>query len=126
MTNRRILDYNWEYGTEKIMIDVGKNEFGGLYVGMLCEIDGNLELFSDLTKNIPGYELAYNEAYITHEFSECKLAFIEKYKLGVIKPSYAQSGFCTYCKVAFDLKRLKELDPEGMKQFMQQMGIELG
>lgn len=72
MTNRRILDYNWEYGTEKIMIDVGKYEFGGLYVGMLCEIDGNLELFSDLTKNIPGYELAYNEAYITHEFSECK------------------------------------------------------
>lgn len=55
-----------------------------------------------------------------------KLTFIEKYKLGVIKPSYAQSGFCTYCKVAFDLKQLEELDPEGTKQFMQQMGIEIG
>lgn len=85
-----------------------------------------MEFFSDLTKNIPGYELAYNEAYITQESSECKLAFIEKYKLGVIKPSYAQSWFCTYCKVAFDLKRLEELDPEGTKQFAQQMGIEIG
>lgn len=25
--NRRVLDYDWEYGTEKIMIHVGKFEF---------------------------------------------------------------------------------------------------
>lgn len=50
MNNRRVLDYDWEYGTEKIMIHVGKYEFGGLYVGMLWKVDGNLEFFSDLTK----------------------------------------------------------------------------
>lgn len=126
MNNRRVLDYDWEYGIEKIMIHVGKYEFGGLYVGMLCEIDGNLEFFSDLTKNIPGYELAYNEAYITYDFRKSNLAFIERYKLGVLKPAYARSGFCTYPMVAFDLKRLAELDPEGTKQFAQQVGIELG
>ncbi len=126
MDNRRVLDYDWEYGTEKIMLYVGKYEFGGLYVGMLCEIDGNLECFLDLTKNIPGYELEHNEAYITHEFRESNLAFIERHKLGVKKPAYARSGFCTYPMVAFDLKRLAELDPGGTKQFAQEMGIEIG
>lgn len=45
---------------------------------------------------------------------------------GTLKTVDARSGFCTYPMVAFDLKRLAELDPEGTKQFAQQVGIELG
>lgn len=125
MDTKQFLEYEWEYGNVEIALHVGKYLYGGLYIEMLCREDGNWETFSDLTKNIPGYVLEENEAYITHDFSDSKLKFIKKHKLGTVMPDYARSGFCTYHKVAFDLKRLAELDPDGVKQFAQEMDIEI-
>lgn len=116
MDTKQFLEYEWEYGNVEIALHVGKYLYGGLYIEMLCREDGNWETFSDLTKNIPGYVLEENEAYITHDFSDSKLKFIKKHKLGTVMPDSARSGFCTYRKVAFDLKRLAELDPDGVRQ----------
>lgn len=78
MDTKQFLEYEWEYGNVEIALHVGKYLYGGLYIEMLCREDGNWETFSDLTKNIPGYVLEENEAYITHDFSDSKLKFIKK------------------------------------------------
>jgi len=44
-------------------------------------------------------------------------------KLGTIQPDTASSGYCIFQRVAFDLKKLAELDPEGTKRFMERNGI---
>ena len=64
-----------------------------------------------------------NEAYIDHNFSKEKLRFIKQHKLGTIQPDTASSGYCIFQRVAFDLKKLAELDPEGTKRFMERNGI---
>lgn len=84
MDTKQFLEYEWEYGNVEIALHVGKYLYGGLYIEMLCREDGNWETFSDLTKNIPGYVLEENEAYITHDFSDSKLKFIKKHKLGTV------------------------------------------
>ena len=43
--------------------------------------------------------------------------------LGTIQPDTASSGYCIFQRVAFDLKKLAELDPEGTKRFMERNGI---
>ena len=63
------------------------------------------------------------EAYIDHFAEKDKLAFIRKYELGSVLPEYGYSGFCKYTKVAFDLKRLAELDPEGTRRFWELHGM---
>ena len=95
-----------------------------LYVGIYQTEYGYPELFSDLTVNLHHAPLnGVNEAYIDHNFSKEHLRFIRKYKLGRVLPETVASGYCTFQKVAFDLKKLAELDSEGTKRFMERNGI---
>lgn len=95
-----------------------------LYVGIYQTEYGYPELFSDLTVNLHHAPLnGVNEAYIDHNFSKEKLRFIKQHKLGTIQPDTASSGYCIFQRVAFDLKKLAELDPEGTKRFMERNGI---
>lgn len=112
---RTVLD---EAADEEIKLEIGTYYTGkGLYIGMLAKEDGVWESFSDLTVNLPFERSDVHEAFIQDFGSKEKLKFIQKHKLGKILPERGHSGFCTYAKVAFDLKRLEELDPEGMKRF---------
>ena len=91
-----------------------------LYVGIYQIEYGYPELFSDLTVNLHHAPLnGVNEAYIDHNFSKEHLRFIRKYKLGRVLPETAVSGYCTFQKVAFDLKKLAEYDPQGTREFME-------
>ena len=91
-----------------------------LYVGIYQTEYGYPELFSDLTVNLHHAPLnGVNEAYIDHNFSKEHLRFIQKYKLGRVLPETAVSGYCTFQKVAFDLKKLAEYDPQGTREFME-------
>ena len=91
-----------------------------LYVGIYQTEYGYPELFSDLTVNLHHAPLnGVNEAYIDHNFSKEHLRFIRKYKLGRVLPETAVSGYCTFQKVAFDLKKLAEYDPQGTREFME-------
>ena len=95
-----------------------------LHVGIYQIEYGYPELFSDLTVNLHHAPLnGVNEAYIDHNFSKEKLRFIKQHKLGTIQPDTASSGYCIFQRVAFDLKKLAELDPEGTKRFMERNGI---
>ena len=95
-----------------------------LYVGIYQTEYGYPELFSDLTVNLHHAPLnGVNEAYIDHNFSKEKLRFIKQHKLGTIQPDTTSSGYCIFQRVAFDLKKLAELDPEGTKRFMERNGI---
>ena len=82
--------------------------------------------FSDLTVNLHHAPLnGVNEAYIDHNFSKEHLRFIRKYKLGRVLPETVASGYCTFQKVAFDLKKLAEYDPQGTREFMESHGIQI-
>ncbi len=119
MKRRQTLEYNWELGTEKIALEVAEYMNGnGLYIGMLSKEGRVWESFGDLTVNLPFAPAEANEAYISHDFSEDKIAFIEKHRLGKVLPETASSGFCVFRKVAFDMERLRELDPKGVDKFL--------
>lgn len=59
------------------------------------------------------------------QFQQRASAFIRKYKLGRVLPETAVSGYCTFQKVAFDLKKLAEYDPQGTREFMESHGIQI-
>lgn len=122
MSDKKILEYDWDLGHEKLKLEVGSYAYGnGLYIGMIGAKDG--EPFSDLTVNLPYSETEVNEAYIQDFEAKSNLAFIKKYKLGKVLPEMGYSGYCKYNKVAFDLDRLAELDPHGMKKYRDLHGL---
>ena len=98
---RKILPFSWEYGQEEITLKVSSYAYGnGLAILMYRQEEGELELFDDLTVNLPGgYGLKPQEAFISGDFTKDKLAFIEKNRLGNILPGQARSGFATYTPV---------------------------
>lgn len=59
------LPFHWEFGKEEITLKVSSYAYGnGLAVLMYSQSDGELELFSDLTVNLPGgYGLKPQEAF---------------------------------------------------------------
>lgn len=124
---RKTLPFPWAYGQEEITLKVSSYAYGnGLAILMYRQEEGELELFDDLTVNLPGrYGLEPQEAFISGDFTKDKLAFIEKNRLGNILPGQARSGFATYILVAFDLSRLAQYDREGVEEFCKQWDLEL-
>ena len=126
MDTNKTLGYDWEYGHEEVAIRVSSyrnNE--NLYVGLCHREEGEWEDFGDVTINLPFSFLEPNEAYITGDFTKDMIRFIKAHKLGKVLDETAKSGYGTYQKVAFDLARLAEFDPEGVAEHCKMMGIEL-
>ena len=121
------LPFHWEFGKEEITLKVSSYAYGnGLVVLMYSQSEGELELFGDLTVNLPGgYGLEPQEAFVSGDFTKDKLAFIEKNRLGNRLPGQARSGFATYTPVAFDLSRLAQYDREGVEEFCRQWGLDV-
>lgn len=125
MEEIKTLGYDWEYGHEELALEVAAYAYGNrLYIGLLHQEEGQMESFANLTVNLPYSEAEINEAYIEDFASKSKLAFIKKHKLGKILPEMGFSGYVRYAKVAFDLERLAEFDPEGVERFKKLHGIE--
>lgn len=119
----KTLGYDWEYGHEELEIRVSTYLYENhLFIGLHQMEDG--EPFGDLTVNLPLSRLEYNEAYIDNFDAENKLKFIRKHRLGEVLPEKGHSGYCEYYKVAFDMERLQELDPDGVEQYRKRRGME--
>ena len=121
------LPFHWEFGKEEITLKVSSYAYGnGLAVLMYSQSEGELELFGDLTVNLPGgYGLEPQEAFVSGDFTKDKLAFIKKNRLGKVLPGQARSGFATYTPVAFDFSRLAQYDREGVEEFCRQWGLDI-
>lgn len=121
------LPFHWEFGKEEITLKVSSYAYGnGLAVLMYSQSEGELELFSDLTVNLPGgYGLKPQEAFVSGDFIRDKLVFIQENRLGKVLPGQARSGFATYTPVAFDLSRLARYDREGVEEFCRQWGLDI-
>ena len=101
MKEFKTLGYDWECGHEDLIIRVlSYADRKRLYIGLYKEENGEWEDFGNLTVNLPHEDVKKNEAFIDH--------------LGEILPETAVSGYCTFSKVAFDLDRLEEFDPDGV------------
>ncbi len=126
MDTKKTLRYNWEFGRETVAIRVSSyRNNGNLYVG-LCHKEGrDWEDFGDVTINLPYQFLEPNEAFITGDFTKDMLHFIKEHKLGKVLNETGRSGYATYQKVAFDLARLAEFDPEGVAEHCRFAGIEV-
>lgn len=119
MEERKRLEYDWEFGHEELMLEVDTYTYGDrLSIGLIHEVDGEVESFGDLTINLPYSPAEVNEAYIDDFAHQSKLDFIKRHKLGKVLPEEGHSGYVRYRKVAFDLKRLAELDPKGMERYL--------
>lgn len=121
------LPFKWEFGKEEITLKVSSYAYGnGLAVLMYSQSEGELELFDDLTVNLPGgYGLKPQEAFVSGDSTRDKLAFIQENRLGKVMPGQARSGFATYTPVAFDLSRLARYDREGVEGFCRQWGLDI-
>ena len=118
---KEILDYNWEFGKEKVRLSIDTYTYGGgIFIGLeSCDENGVWEDFADLTVNLPHEYTEPDEAFISDFGSVDKIRFIEENGLGLVMPGAGHSGLCTYVKVALNLERLKELDPKGIERFYQ-------
>ena len=93
---------------------------------MYSQREGELELFDDLTVNLPDrYGLKPQEAFVSGDFTRDKLAFIQENRLGKVLPGQARSGFATYIPVAFDFSRLARYDRKGVEEFCRQWGLDI-
>ena len=123
MKEFKTLGYDWECGHEDLIIRVlSYADRKRLYIGLYKEENGEWEDFGNLTVNLPHEDVKKNEAFIDHNFFESKLQFIKKYQRGEIFPETAVSGYCTFSKVAFDLDRLEEFDPDGVCAYRELHG----
>lgn len=78
------------------------------------------EPYSNITINLPGMLLDYDEGFIDSMAKTCGL---EKklIKEGIIKEVYGSFKYNLgrYDRVAFNMEKLKEYDPKGIKEYEQ-------
>lgn len=118
MDIKKKLGYDWEFGHEELMLEVGAYTYGDrLYIGLCHMEEGRKESFADLTINLPYSPAEPNEAYIDTFAEKSKLDFIRKHKLGNVLPETGHSGYARYRKVAFDLDQLARFDQKGVEKY---------
>ena len=121
---RKTLPFPWEYGQEEITLKVSSYAYGnGLAILMYRQEEGELELFDDLTVNLPGYGLKPQEAFVSGDFCRDKLAFIQRTgweRCCRIKPVRV----ATYTPVAFDLQDSLDLDRR-VEEFCEQWELDV-
>lgn len=125
--NKKVLRFDWKHGSEDVILYICSYDFNNsLYIGLNNKIEGtegnseeDYDDFCDVTVNLRESNVKINEAYISGDFTKDLLRFINKYKLGKILPEYGYSGFCRYPKVAFDLEKLREYDPEEVAEYLE-------
>lgn len=93
-----------------------------LAVNLLCKEDGYWEPYASLTVNLPAEPLRPNEAFVKcFDENQGLMDFILDNKLGKVLPGQeGYSGFCAYPKIAFDMGKLREFDPEGVEKYLSQ------
>lgn len=114
--------FNWKYRKKPIKLAIQVQSYqmnSNLYIGLWWKNGSSFEPFTDLTVNL-GNKLKPNEAYVkTFNENEGLLDFILNNQLGTLLPEKGYSGFNEYLKIAFDMERLKEFDPHGVKEHME-------
>lgn len=119
MSDVKTMGFQWELGQEEVSLWVSSYvDNGRLYVGMKNrQEDGSFDSFGDVTVNLPHEPCKVGEAFIDDSFADDMLEFIKKNQLGQVLQEAGHSGFSQYAKVAFDLDRLAEFDPDGIQQY---------
>lgn len=92
-----------------------------IYVALVSDEHGQQELFADITVNLSG--LTEYCGYIDTNNSPQLEKFVEENEIGEIVGVGRPSGFCTYPLCIFNPEKLRELCPEGMKQYEQSIGV---
>lgn len=94
---------------------------GRLAVSLLCKDEDYWEPYSSLTVNLPREPLQVDEAFID-DFDENTglLDFVLENQLGTLCTDSGHSGFRTYPKIAFNMEKLREFDPEGTEEYLRQ------
>ena len=116
----KTLDFAGKYGQEKLAIQIDSyQENQNLYISLWSKENDEFELFTDLTMNL-GEKLKANESFVkTSAENEGLLSFIIENQLGTILPEIKRSGYCDFIKIAFDMKKLAEFDPDGVRKHMK-------
>ena len=112
----KTLHFTGPWGEEELVPRVKSyRDNNNLSIGLLAVGEYGLEPCATMTINL-GIKLPANEAFVkTFDENEGLLEFIKEHKLGEVLPQKGRSGFCEYHKVAFDMKKLAEFDPLGVK-----------
>lgn len=124
LNERKKVSFNWKYGNENVSLSVGMYTVNKrIYIGLISHTEDGSEYFADMTVNIPQYSLGYKEAFIYNDLSDELLRFIKENELGKLLPYKVPSGYCEYYIVDFDLEKLREFDPDGVREFEYECGF---
>lgn len=115
---RKIVDFRCVWGMEKVSLLVAKYVQGGLYIGLAALTEDGEEPFCDMTVNLDGCRIGKNEAFINADMARDLLGFIREQELGEVLPLKERSGYCEYSLVRFDMDRLREFDPDGVREYL--------
>lgn len=103
-------------------LKVGSYYYTGSLALQLYDDEGNCD---DITINLNGYSVDYDEGFISSDLlcenkkGETTVDLLKK--AGIIKESYGfiRYNMGSYEKVRFDLDKIKEYDPEGLKEYLE-------
>ncbi len=93
-----------------------------LYIGLLCNEDGYIEPFADLTVNLGGDMPNYCAYVDTNNLPDAE-SFIQEHELGTFTGFTKRSGYCEYPLYMFEPDKLRELCPDGLAAYERQKGI---
>lgn len=109
-----------KYGQiHSIQLQVAAYLDGNLAIEMIVWEDGGPEPWNTLTVNLPGQRQKDCAFIDTNNNGEDVLSWIILHGLAVPTGNMARSGFFTYPEYRFRENRLRDIDPEGYKDYLK-------
>lgn len=120
---QKTLFYHSEYGGDtEVSLEVQSySNNGRIYIGLICNEDGEPEPFASVTVNIDAPAPDYCGYLDTNNLSNVE-KFITENDLGEFSGFTGSSGYCQYPLYIFNVDKLRELCPEQMAAYEHRIG----
>lgn len=124
MEDRKTMELATQWGsTVDVQLEINNYmNNNGLYLGLMGREDDYFEPYGDISVNLgtkaPDY-CAYVDLNNMPELEK----FIEENDLGEFTGLTQRSGFCEYPLYMFNVDKLRELCPDGMKTYEANIGV---
>ena len=120
---KKIFEIDMPLGKAEVSLFVATYAYNGqMYIGLDRHTEDSVDHLCELTAYVPGISPTTGVTFLNPDVEKHMDALVREHALGTVLPIRMNKNSRTYSIVVFNMERLSEYDPEGVRNYLEHAG----